>query len=660
MAYGRVDVYWPDGPIESYQLEKSSVAIGRSPGNDIVIDTNAISRYHISLAYKDQQVVLEDLESVNGTYVDGTRIKAHEPLTLRGGEEIQLGDIRVIYQPLEDPDANATTRPMPMMPNAQELRRVEVQMPKFKVELDPPLQPVTPGAYIQATLTVTNTGNVIDHYEIEVDGIPYEWVRLDRPQVVLEPEVDAQILISFKPLRRSESAPGDYPVTVRVFADSSKDQPAEAPMLLRLRAYSGFGMVLGTPRITSAEAFELHVHNQGSGLLALAFSGEAPGNKLMFNIQPPTLGLGPGERKTIRGTVQSRQKPLLGTAFEQRFDLLARSQDASGFVAAVEGTLVEKPILPFWVPTLLIPLALALVIGSVLFGLAVFGRPNAPTIATFSGSSAKRFAGATRTLSWALQDSNDLVLRLDNGAPVKVDPKVAAYPQTLNSVGDHIFVLEAHYGTQVATQQLTVSVVGKALKINAFSVTPKPMLRNGRQNLNINWNVDGAISISFFGLEALTGKPDDVGHPPIGQLALQGTPRDTVELKMVASADDGSQVQQAVTVEIKDPICKIVDAGATMRSGPSENYPVVRSLSANSQVTPDGQHPSQLWIHLTPSPDPQAWVAASDLDCNGFATGMLTQIAAIPPVPTVPAAAAATQAPTPAASDGASPTPLSS
>src|SRR5258708_5746588 len=427
MEYGRVDVYWPDGPIESYQLEKSSVAIGRSPGKDIVIDTNAISRYHISLAYKDQQVVLEDLESVNGTYVDGTRIKAHEPLTLRGGEEIKVGDIRVIDQPLEDPDENATTRPMPMMQHAQELRRVEVQMPKFKVELDPPLQPVTPGAYIQATLTVTNTGNVIDHYEIEVDGIPYEWVRLDRPQVMLEPEVDAQILISFKPLRRSESAPGDYPVTVRVFADSSKDQPAEAPMLLRLRAYSGFGMVLGTPRITSAEAFELHVHNQGSGLLALAFSGEAPGNKLMFNIQPPTLGLGPGQRKTIRGTVQSPQKPLLGTAFDQRFDLLARSQDASVFVAALEGTPGDRPSLHFRVPTPLIYLALALVIGAILFGLAVFGRPNAPTISSFAASAPKVFDGDTVTLSWAVQDSNDLVLRLDNGGPVKGDPKVAGY-----------------------------------------------------------------------------------------------------------------------------------------------------------------------------------------------------------------------------------------
>src|SRR5260221_13468626 len=86
MAYGRIDVYWPDGPIESYQLEKSTVAIGRSTGNDIVLDTTAVSRYHVSLTRRDQQVALEDLESVNGTYVDGERIKPQETILLPGGE----------------------------------------------------------------------------------------------------------------------------------------------------------------------------------------------------------------------------------------------------------------------------------------------------------------------------------------------------------------------------------------------------------------------------------------------------------------------------------------------------------------------------------------------------------------------------------------------
>src|SRR5258708_6770560 len=203
MAYGRIDVYWPDGPIESYQLEKPSIAIGRSSGNDIVLDTTAVSRYHVSLSRQDQQVLLEDL------------------------------------------------------------------------------------------------GCEVDQYRIEIDGVPKEWVRMDRAQFEIDPGGDVPVLISFKPLRRSESAPGDYAVTVRVHAQSVPDQPTEARMHLMVRAYSGFGIVLGTERITPDDPFELHVHNQGSGPLTLTLAGAAPGGGLVFDLPSPSLTLAPGERRAI-------------------------------------------------------------------------------------------------------------------------------------------------------------------------------------------------------------------------------------------------------------------------------------------------------------------------------------------------------------------------
>ena len=92
MAYGKIDVYWPDGPFESHWLEKNTIGIGRSSGNDVVLDTSSISRYHVTIAYNGKDVTVQDLESVNGTYVDGKRLAPNEPHPLRGGEEIQIGD----------------------------------------------------------------------------------------------------------------------------------------------------------------------------------------------------------------------------------------------------------------------------------------------------------------------------------------------------------------------------------------------------------------------------------------------------------------------------------------------------------------------------------------------------------------------------------------
>ncbi len=655
IAYGRIDVYWPDGPIESYQLDKPTVAVGRSPGNDIVIDTTAVSRYHLSISYRDLQVFLEDLESVNGTYVDGERVKPHEPYLLRGGEEIQVGDIRLIFQPLHEQNDDISTRPIPKIPSLQETHRIEVVRTTFKIELDPPTDSVTPGAYIQANLNIYNVGPTVDHYKVEIEGIPKEWVRLDRSEIALDPQSDASILISFKPLRRSESAPGDYSVIVRVRAESAPNQPVEAPMTLTLRSFSGFGMVLGTIRVESGSPFELHMHNQGSGPLTLALSGATPGNALKFDIRPPKVTLAPGERKSIRGYIQPKRRTLVGPSHERRFDVLAHSQDASGFLAAMQGTFVEKSALPVWVPTLLIPIALILMIAAVLGGMAILNRSRTPVISAFNASATKVLEGDAVTLSWAVDDASSVALRVDNADPLPVDLKVQQRSQVLNQAGDHVLTLEARNGDQVVQKQITVTVV-PALKINDFRITPNPVLRNVRQSVTLNWNVSGATSIRFVGLEALTGQPDNTSHPPSGELQLNGAPRDTVDLKLVAAASDNTQIDQSIHVDVKNPVCKVSVSNAEIRGGPGDVYPILRTIASNSEIMPDGRDSSAQWVHLAPSPEPQAWIAASAITCDGFSPDALTEITAIPPTPTPLPSATPTATYTPTPTETATPT----
>ena len=65
-------------------------------------ERNGVSRYHVSLIVQNQHLVLQDLDSVNGTYVDGIRVRANEQYLLRGGEEIQIGDVRLVFHPVTD------------------------------------------------------------------------------------------------------------------------------------------------------------------------------------------------------------------------------------------------------------------------------------------------------------------------------------------------------------------------------------------------------------------------------------------------------------------------------------------------------------------------------------------------------------------------------
>jgi len=77
-------------PGQIFALSRSTISIGRDPGNQIVINDAQISRQHARITPQGGLMILEDLGSTNGTTVNGLPISA--PHTLAHGDEIGLGD----------------------------------------------------------------------------------------------------------------------------------------------------------------------------------------------------------------------------------------------------------------------------------------------------------------------------------------------------------------------------------------------------------------------------------------------------------------------------------------------------------------------------------------------------------------------------------------
>ena len=76
-------------PNQTFPLNKSVLSIGRLADNDIVIDDPGVSRHHARLTWRENRWVLEDLNSSNGTFVNGQRITG--PVALRSGVQVGLG-----------------------------------------------------------------------------------------------------------------------------------------------------------------------------------------------------------------------------------------------------------------------------------------------------------------------------------------------------------------------------------------------------------------------------------------------------------------------------------------------------------------------------------------------------------------------------------------
>jgi len=74
----------------SYSLAGNDILIGRTPTTEITLLDDGISREHALIAYDAARkcYVIEDLQSTNGTCVNGKRIRSR---ALEDGDEIQIG-----------------------------------------------------------------------------------------------------------------------------------------------------------------------------------------------------------------------------------------------------------------------------------------------------------------------------------------------------------------------------------------------------------------------------------------------------------------------------------------------------------------------------------------------------------------------------------------
>jgi pSer/pThr/pTyr-binding forkhead associated (FHA) protein len=80
--------------LKEIPLERERTSIGRKPNNDIQIDNLAISGEHAVIVTLLKDSFLEDLNSTNGTYVNGQPIKKH---FLQTNDVIELGKYRLKY-----------------------------------------------------------------------------------------------------------------------------------------------------------------------------------------------------------------------------------------------------------------------------------------------------------------------------------------------------------------------------------------------------------------------------------------------------------------------------------------------------------------------------------------------------------------------------------
>lgn len=91
--------------IREVELTKERTSLGRRPYNDIVIENLAVSGEHAAFFMTPRDVTIEDLNSTNGTFVNGKAIRKQ---LLKHGDELEVGKYKLRFESEQEPDFEET------------------------------------------------------------------------------------------------------------------------------------------------------------------------------------------------------------------------------------------------------------------------------------------------------------------------------------------------------------------------------------------------------------------------------------------------------------------------------------------------------------------------------------------------------------------------
>ena len=107
--------------VQEVPLRTGRVIVGRTPDNDVHIDSRFISRHHCQVVTTTHSCVVEDLNSTNGIYVKSNRIRRYH---LNDGDVVLIGKHELIY--IDERAARARNTLADTMPGLQALRESDI------------------------------------------------------------------------------------------------------------------------------------------------------------------------------------------------------------------------------------------------------------------------------------------------------------------------------------------------------------------------------------------------------------------------------------------------------------------------------------------------------------------------------------------------------
>ncbi|MDF1512315.1 MAG: protein kinase [Anaerolineae bacterium] len=545
-----IQIRMPDGATSDVPFTGQSMTIGRTEGNAIILNTNMVSRQHARIDFDGTNYSVTDLNSTNHTFIGNTQLLPGVPEKWLPNQPLRVGDVwmRLVRASAGAPKGTAVG-PAAYSPTGviggtrvggamgSPMLRSSVGGGEVGIVMEENVFSVEPGSSINFGVTLLNQGSVVDHFTTMIDGIPTQWV--DLPEVVqLMPGQQQQVTFTIHPPKHFQSRAGRYNFSVRVMSQNNPSQHVDARGTLTVLPFTQFQSQVQPQKLAAGKTITVTVNNQGNIREAFVISGQDRENALTFEPPEVRIGAPEGQTATAEMRVFAGKRPLLGRPQTFPFTMQVTQGKVQPQIHA--GELVNKPIIPGWLPPIVITLALLLCVTVAM----LVTRP--PVIDLAEVIPPNPVADEPVTIRWRVRRAQNIELR-----PRGIEVSASGQGEyTFEEGFDESVAITLVASNMFRNTQETLNISVDALIIEPvvedWSVFPTEIIQG--QEVTVKWSVVNAenVKVQPFGTVDNTGERKE-------------SPQQTRTYTLIATNQGQSiELSQEVIVNLPEPDAPIL------------------------------------------------------------------------------------------------------
>jgi len=159
---------------------------------------------------------------------------------------------------------------------------------------------VAPGGSVEATVTIRNQSQIVDHFSIRIQGLDPTWWTFSTPSISLFPGDQGEAKLTIHPPKEAETKAGSYTFQVRAISQANPEEMTEEEAYLILRGFLVWDVEMSPTKVAGESGtYRITASNLGNTDIILIFKGKDPEEALDYTFSYDKVTVPAGENVFI-------------------------------------------------------------------------------------------------------------------------------------------------------------------------------------------------------------------------------------------------------------------------------------------------------------------------------------------------------------------------